>query len=234
MDYLMNPSEAERCRSDIYKKILDMMIAVGKARQEEARIVPTQLRTPEKFESHATVHALLVPNILLVDAGANNYDEFQDDDDAPESAQPFSLGDVLREELNTYINKEKVRGGILPARALLKWWNSMSSRYPTLSVVARSILSHTASSAQIERDFGMAGALLRGCRSRIDAGFVDMSLFLHANFEKNPSRVKELECANDKYDTYVPKRFTGEHHTIHSPVEYGSDLESGTENDLWE
>ena len=68
LECLMIPSEAERCRSGIYKKILDMMIAVGKARQEEAGIVPTQLQTPEKLESHATVHALNVPNNLLVDA----------------------------------------------------------------------------------------------------------------------------------------------------------------------
>lgn len=68
----------------------------------------------------------------------------------------------------------------------------MSSQYPTLNVVARSILGHTASSAQIERDFGMTGTLIRGCQSRIDAVFEDMSFFLRAKFEKIPSRVKML------------------------------------------
>ena len=95
----------------------------------------------------------------------------------------------------------------LPTRRLLSWWKAMSHCYPNLSVVAQSILGHTASSAQIERDFGMAGRLLSGQRSRLDSAFVDVSLYLNANFEQILSRIPELDAT---WSCQVPKRFTGE------------------------
>lgn len=60
----------------------------------------------------------------------------------------------------------------------------MEKLYPHLSAVARAILGYPASSPQIGRDFGMASQPLRATRTRMDAAFVDMFLFLKPNMEK--------------------------------------------------
>ena len=114
--------------------------------------------------------------------------------------------DRVKEELRRYVDREKVRAQDLPARRLLGWWRAMSHRYPNVNVVAQSILGHTASSAKIERDFGMAGRLLSGQRSRLEKVFGDMSLFLNANFEENTATVPEVDSS---WQSHVPKRFTG-------------------------
>lgn len=44
------------------------------------------------------------------------------------------------------------------------------------------MLGHFASEAQMEQDFGVAGGLNTGNRSRLDAVFVDMSIFFSEFF----------------------------------------------------
>ena len=53
----------------------------------------------------------------------------------------------------------------------------------------------------------MVGRLLSGQRSRLDTAFVDMSLFLNANFEEIPATVPEMDSS---WQSHIPKRFTGE------------------------
>ena len=144
--------------------------------------------------------------------------------------------DRVKEELSRYVDREKVRAQDLPTRRLLGWWVALSHRYPNVSVVAQSNLGHTASSAQIERDFGMAGKLLPGQRSRLDTTFVDMSLFLNANFEEIPATVPEMDSS---WQSHIPKRFTREEtadQISHVPgnVMEDSSEESDKDAGLWD
>ena len=87
----------------------------------------------------------------------------------------------------------------------------MEKRYPHLSVVARSILGHPASSAQIERDPGTAGRLLRPERNRLDTAFVDMVLFLKANTDHIPPKIPEINPGFEKNPlSRLPQRFDGD------------------------
>lgn len=45
-----------------------MMIAIGRPRQGQAGIVPTQQQTPEELEHRAPFHALHVPSNSFIDS----------------------------------------------------------------------------------------------------------------------------------------------------------------------
>ncbi|KAI0560973.1 hypothetical protein FGB62_95g0103 [Gracilaria domingensis] len=132
-----------------------------------------------------------------------DFDEFASQGSDGNFVQP-SISELVKGEVDSYLSNENVGQGSFSTRCLLSWWRSRQSVYPNLSVVARSVLGNPSSSAQIERDFGDAGWLLSGRRNRIDAAFVDMSLFLHCNLEYLPYEIAELE--NDKWKSSIPSR----------------------------
>ncbi|CAM9254319.1 unnamed protein product [Phaeothamnion confervicola] len=58
--------------------------------------------------------------------------------------------------------------------------------FPGLTSAAVSVHGHSASAAQIERDFGIAGLLVVPWRSLMDPAFADIVLFPRANSEHIP------------------------------------------------
>ena len=64
------------------------------------------------------------------------------------------------------------------------YWSKMSSIYPRLSKLARTLLSIPASSGSVERLFSVSGAIVRARRSRLTAKTVE-SLLLTMEYE-NP------------------------------------------------
>ena len=95
-------------------------------------------------------------------------------------------------------------------RHVLSFWRRRATDFPLLSIVARSVLGKPVSSAAIERDFGEGGALITPRRNRLDAGCVEMSLFLRQNKECIPSlhKIPSMTAAGAK--TAFPARFRGE------------------------
>ena len=82
----------------------------------------------------------------------------------------------------------------------------------------------------------MARRLLSGQRSRLYSAFVDMSLFLNANFEQITSRIPALDAM---WRFQVPKRFTGEPSVDDlRKTQHDTDEDSGEESDrdagLWD
>lgn len=55
----------------------------------------------------------------------------------------------------------------------------------------------------------MADSVLTGNRSRLDSSFVDMTLFLNANFDSIPTKVEEIKGNKGEWLCKVPNRFTG-------------------------
>ena len=69
--------------------------------------------------------------------------------------------------------------------------------------VVQAVLGHLASAASIERDFSRSGILITGRRSSIEATFLEMILFLAANYELIPPTVPAIRRAD--INSYVPK-----------------------------
>ncbi|CAN0605527.1 unnamed protein product, partial [Ectocarpus sp. 12 AP-2014] len=60
-------------------------------------------------------------------------------------------------------------------------------RFPELAPVAQQVFGNKASAAQVERDFSGCGNLLPPNRSRMDMYWVEMVMFVEANFKDIPA-----------------------------------------------
>ena len=80
-----------------------------------------------------------------------------------------------------------------PVGDLLEFWTKEGrSLYPNMARAARVLLSVPASSAVLERDFSTAGRLITESRSKLDAAYAEMVLFLNGNQEYIPQEVPAL------------------------------------------
>ena len=95
-------------------------------------------------------------------------------------------------------------------RHVLSFWRKRSGEFPLLSIVARSVLGKPVSAAAIERDFGEGNACITPRRSRLDAGCVEMSLFLRQNKDCIPPLDKIPSMTAAEAQTAFPRRFSGE------------------------
>ncbi|KAI0562888.1 Ribonuclease H-like protein [Gracilaria domingensis] len=131
--------------------------------------------------------------------------EFGDVDEDNSSA-PLTLGDEIENQIQSFLSTARVRPSHLPARKLLDWSSTKAKQFPRLAPVARSILEHPSSSAQIERNFGAAGSLLSSKRNRMDSTFVDICLLPHSNIDDVPSNIP---CNKDgSWKEHISKLFT--------------------------
>ena len=73
----------------------------------------------------------------------------------------------------------------LDCKDVLPWWGR-TGRFPQLAPVAQQVFGNKAAAAQVERDLSACGDLLVPNRSRIDTYWVEMVMFLKANFEHIP------------------------------------------------
>ena len=67
---------------------------------------------------------------------------------------------------------------------VLGWWGRLGKlKFPYLTPVAQQVFGNQAAAAQVERDFSGCGNLLKPNRSRMDTYWVEMVMFLKANYE---------------------------------------------------
>ncbi len=91
-----------------------------------------------------------------------------------------------KQQLEAYIDWCKGDGARAVRRmqwdAVLNWW-SMKGRilFPYMFTVFQSLLAVGAGAADMERDFSVAGQVVRPERSMLDAAIVEVTLFLHLN-----------------------------------------------------
>lgn len=94
---------------------------------------------------------------------------------------------------------------------MLGWWATKGkNHFPTLAPVAQQVFGNQASAAQIERDFSGCGNLLTANRSRMDTYWVEMVMFLKANFESIPAYGAIPMIAPKNIRSCLSGRFSGE------------------------
>ena len=91
------------------------------------------------------------------------------------SRSPF---ESLSSEVELYLASPITLGG---EDQVLTWWSSNAKLYPSLSKLARIVLSIPATSAEPERRFSAAGNALREKRSQLSPMTMAKSLFIHDN-----------------------------------------------------
>ena len=70
--------------------------------------------------------------------------------------------------------------------------------------MARSVFGHPATAAAIERDFSSAGHMLSPTRSRLDAVYAEMLMYLNLNFDSIPNYIPEISPL--QVFKHLPKR----------------------------
>lgn len=76
---------------------------------------------------------------------------------------------------------------------MLPWWaNVGSKKFRWLSHVARSVYGHAVTGAVIEREFGLASKILSPRRSRLDAAYVEILMYLNLNLDHIPGHIPKL------------------------------------------
>ncbi|CAM9204019.1 unnamed protein product [Phaeothamnion confervicola] len=97
--------------------------------------------------------------------------------------------------------------GTLKVEDALDWWNKHGvKQFPELYVVIRTVLAAPASSGSLERDFCMAGRLIRPDRSSLKPRHVEMSLFLNANIDAIPALDRIPALSAEAAEEAVPVR----------------------------
>lgn len=98
----------------------------------------------------------------------------------------------------------------LDCRDVLHWWGRTGKNmFPYLAPVAQQVFGNQAAAAQVERDFSACGNLLVPNRSRIDTYWVEMVMFLKANFEQIPALREIPMIAAKNIRACLPARFHG-------------------------
>lgn len=99
----------------------------------------------------------------------------------------------------------------LEPKAVLAWWASQGTHtYPNLAPVAQQVFGNQASAAQVGCDFSACGNLLPPNRSRIDTYWVEIVMFLKANFDRIPPYCAIPIIAPKQIRSCLPARFTGQ------------------------
>ena len=91
---------------------------------------------------------------------------------------------------------------------MLQYWKDTGKdHFPTLRSVAQQVFGNQATAAKVDRDFSDAGKLLDAPRSRVDTYWVEMMMFLKANYDQIPLTVPKIAPADIR--KYLPSRFSG-------------------------
>ncbi|CAN0383549.1 unnamed protein product, partial [Hapterophycus canaliculatus] len=98
----------------------------------------------------------------------------------------------VKAEINRYRSVKMDPRDMLLQDGLDYWARNGRHTFGVLRHVARQAFGVQASTGQIERDFSGADQLLRGRRSRLDTHWVEMLLFLHANFDHIPVHIPPI------------------------------------------
>ena len=89
----------------------------------------------------------------------------------------------------------------------LGWWRDYGcNEFRWLSHAARPVFGHPATAAAIERDFSSAGHMLSPTRSRLDAVYAEILMYLNLNFDSIPYYIPEILPM--QVFKHLPKRLT--------------------------
>ncbi|CAF2046969.1 unnamed protein product [Rotaria magnacalcarata] len=102
----------------------------------------------------------------------------KDDYSQEDVMREFALAshdDSSEDEIERYANAKLV---ISNEESVLQWWKKWCINYPTLSVLARSLLGIPASSCISERIFSATGRILEERRQNLGGDIVDDILFI--------------------------------------------------------
>lgn len=98
----------------------------------------------------------------------------------------------------------------LDCREVLPWWKRTGKNiFPHLAPVAQQVFGNQAAASQVERDFSGAGILLAPNRSRMDTYWVEIVMFLNANFDHIPPLKQIPMIAANNIRSCLPARFHG-------------------------
>lgn len=116
--------------------------------------------------------------------------------------------EACQKELDGFLERhQEAEFADFPASSTIAYWQTEGKKlFPNMARAARVLLSVPASSAVIERDFSSAGRLETGCRSRADAAYAEMVLFLNGSQECIPAEVPEL--SREQVCQVVPHRLS--------------------------
>lgn len=130
------------------------------------------------------------------------------DDAAPDHKREKTLRDRCAEEFETFVMRGKHESlKTIPISGMLNYWAGEGvNHYPRIARAARVLLSLPASSAVVEHDFSTCGRLADVSRSREDAAYAEMVLFLHGNQEDIPEKVPAL--TPEQARSAIPKRLS--------------------------
>ena len=103
--------------------------------------------------------------------------------------------------------------------------------FPYLAPVAQQVFGSQASAAQVERDFSGTGLLLAPNRSRMDTYWVEILMFLKANYEHIPAFKSIPMIAAKDIRKCLPARFTGVDADL-AAAEAAFDVVNNTANDI--
>ena len=93
---------------------------------------------------------------------------------------------------------------------LTYWAKKGKHAFPFLTPVAQQIFGNQASASQVERDFSGCGNLLVPNRSRIETYWVEMVMFLKANYSSIPAYKDIPQIASEDIRNHLPARFDGQ------------------------
>ena len=102
----------------------------------------------------------------------------------------------------------------MDCKDVLRWWGrSGKLKFPYLAPVVQQALvlvfGNQAAAAQVKRNLSSCGNLLKPNRSRIDTHWVEMVMFLKANYENIPEHEDIPMVAAKDIRAFLPERFTG-------------------------
>ena len=96
---------------------------------------------------------------------------------------------------------------VRPSEVLHYWKMSGKDEFPALGSVAQQVFGNQATAAKVDLDFSDAGKLLDAPRSRVDTYWVEMMMFLKANYDKIPLNIPKISPSDIR--KYLPSRFSG-------------------------
>jgi hypothetical protein len=215
MSPVRQAEQIDLVRSSIHDEVIELAVRVREAQlgddradsevqQSQARGVLEAVRSAAQQCSSSAPMQQWIPRDLWESLGESEHG-------APLPGASATPGDMARAELSRYLSYALTSADDLsekPQKALA-WWRRHAAEFPLLSTVARSVLGKPVSSAAIERDFGEGGVTITPRRNRLDAGCVEMCLFLHQNMDAIPPlpRIPPMTAAQAK--AAFPKRFCG-------------------------
>ncbi|CAN0496206.1 unnamed protein product, partial [Ectocarpus sp. 8 AP-2014] len=197
-------AEAERVEKVIKGKVVDLMVKLaegagaqpGKVTGSDSSGASASAPPPAKrFRGPLTAGSKERTKRLLKSGVFGGSKSSSSRDDGP---REVTMREVCQEEFDRYIARfVETTVEEYPIEVLLEFWRGEGQAlYPKMARAARVLLSVPASSAVLERDFSTAGRLITGARSRLNAAYVQMVLFLNGNQEYIPLEVPVLSKAD--------------------------------------